>query len=363
MVQRDGARRHEPRRTPVGAGAPPSGRELERERVAELQRSRMLDAMCELSRELGPERVTVSHVVARAGVSRRTFYELFDDREACFIAALDRAIAQVAAAVVPAYRGERAWAGRMRAGLTTMLELFDAEPGLAALCVVDSLAAGPRALERRGEAAEKLIDAVDRGRRESPAGAVAGQLGGAPAGDAGPCVSSGEAGAGALNRIAAEGVVGAVLAVLHTRLLAKQPRPLLGLSGRLMGMVVLPYLGPGAAAAELARPAPRARRTTRAHVDPLRQLPMRLTYRTMRVLAAIEAGGGLSNRQVARAADVADQGQISKLLQRLVRLELIRNDSGGSARGEANCWVLTERGAELAHALTQRGAVESRLSR
>jgi AcrR family transcriptional regulator len=149
--------------------------------------------MVDLTREHGAERVTVAHVVARAGVSRRTFYEIFADREACLLAALDDAFERIAAVVLPAYRGERGWAERIRAGLTTMLELFDAEPGTAALCVVDALGAGPQALERRAQVIDALVGAVDRGRREAPA-------------------------ASAPNRVTAEGVVGAVLGVLYTRL-------------------------------------------------------------------------------------------------------------------------------------------------
>ena len=66
----------------------------------------------------------------------------------------------------------------------------------------------------------------------------------------------------------------------------------------------------------------------------------------MRVLTAIGAGAGLSNRQIARDAGVDDQGQISKLLQRLEGLDLIHNTGAGLSRGEANAWLLTPRGAE-----------------
>ncbi len=176
----------------------------------------------------------------------------------------------------------------------------------------------------------KLVDAVDRGRRAAPLG--------------GP----------GLTRVAAEGAVGAVLAVLHARLLARPPKPLVKLRGQLMSLIVLPYLGSAAAAAELARPAPRARVTRSPPEDPLRGLNMRLTYRTMRVLSAIAAGSGLSNRQVAREAEVEDQGQISKLLRRLSGLGLIETGSG-VAKGEANAWILTARGMELERVLQARG--------
>lgn len=303
--------------------------DLERERVAEIQRARMLGAMVDLTRERGAERVTVAHVVGRAGVSRRTFYELFEDREACLLEALDDALGRIEEAVMPAYRHERGWSQRIGAGLTAMLEYFDADPATAALCVVDSLAAGPEALERRAVVVDALVSAVDRGRRE--AGTQTG-----------------------LNRVIAEGVVGAVLGVLYTRLREPTPKPLLPLRGQLMGMIVLPYLGPEAAAAELARRPPRTRRQVRSPEDPLKRLDMRLTYRTMRVLTAVAAQPGLNNRQIARDAGVADQGQMSKLLARLEGLGLIANGGESLVRGEPNMWRLTQRGEELEQAIRAR---------
>jgi DNA-binding MarR family transcriptional regulator len=77
---------------------------------------------------------------------------------------------------------------------------------------------------------------------------------------------------------------------------------------------------------------------------------MRITYRTMRVLSVIAATPGSSNRQVATAADITDQGQVSKLLQRLERLGLIVNMWAGQERGMANQWRLTPVGKEIARA-------------
>jgi AcrR family transcriptional regulator len=285
--------------------------------------------MVDLTRERGAERVTVAHVVARAGVSRRTFYELFEDREACLLAALDEAFELIEHAVLAAYRSERGWAARIGAGLTAMLERFDAEPAAATLCVVDSLAAGPEALERRARVVDALVGAVDRGRREATAPA-------------------------ALSRVTAEGVVGAVLGVLYTRLREPDHKSVMVLRGQLMGMIVLPYLGHEAAAAELARRPPRARKPARSQEDPLKRLDMRLTYRTMRVLAAVGARPGLNNRQIARDAGVVDQGQMSKLLARLEGLGLIANGGESQVRGEPNVWRLTERGQELESAIRAR---------
>jgi chromosome segregation and condensation protein ScpB len=81
---------------------------------------------------------------------------------------------------------------------------------------------------------------------------------------------------------------------------------------------------------------------------------MRLTYRTVRVLAAVAEHPGSSNRQVGVASGMQDQGQISKLLSRLHRLGLIQNAGIGPAKGAPNAWTLTPKGAEIEQATGQQ---------
>ena len=71
----------------------------------EVQRARILAAMIEVASERGASEVTVSRVVARSGVSRRTFYDQFEDREDCLLAAFDQALEWILAVVGPAYGG------------------------------------------------------------------------------------------------------------------------------------------------------------------------------------------------------------------------------------------------------------------
>lgn len=308
--------------------------------LASIQRGRMIAAMVEISRERGAGEVTVAHIVTRSGVSRRTFYEHFDGREACFLAAFDEGVQRAAARVVPAFTATGSWRERVRGALNALLELLEDEPGLGRLCVVDALGAGPRALARRADVVDALIAAVGQGGEQGCGAAVAEGRGAADA-----------------ERLTAEGVVGAVLAVLHARLVAQENPPMTGLLGPLMAMIALPYLGRAAATREAARPAP-----ARCHAHPvngnaLRDLDMRLTYRTVRVLAAVAAHPGASNRQVADAAGVADQGQISKLLARLEHTGMIGNAAVGSgARGGPNAWALTAKGEGLARAIGERVA-------
>ena len=78
---------------------------------------------------------------------------------------------------------------------------------------------------------------------------------------------------------------------------------------------------------------------------------MRLTYRTARVLEVVAEYPGASNRLIAEHAEIADQGQVSKLLARLERLGLMRNTGEGHAKGEPNAWRLTALGESVASRL------------
>jgi AcrR family transcriptional regulator len=320
---------------------------LGREQVAEIQRARMLAAMVEVVSEHGAANVTVAHVVARSGVSRRTFYELFEDREDCLLAALDDAVARVSECVVPAYESGGSWAERLRLALVALLSFLDVERGAGYLLVVESLGAGAAALERRRRVLAQMTTVVDEGRMLARGGE------GPPP-------------------LTAEGIVGAVFSVIHARLLASPlpaamrgpcmgPHPpaegdsLLGLTGPLMAMIVLPYLGTAAARRELSKLVPEsAARAARVSGDPLKDLEMRLTYRTLRVLMGLGENPGASNREIGEAAGVGDQGQISKLLRRLDRLGLIENTLNGQGRGGSNAWVLTGKGRELERSVREQ---------
>jgi AcrR family transcriptional regulator len=296
--------------------------------------------MAHVVAEHGVGSATVSRVVKRAGVSRRTFYDLFDDRDDCFLAVLDDALGRAGSVASAAYEAAArgGWREQVRAGLGALMGFFEEEPMSGSLLVVDALGAGPRVLERRTRVLDALITIVDQGRDEAKAG-----MSGPPS-------------------LTAEGVVGAVLSVIHARMLEHDRQSLLDLLNPLMGMIVLPYLGRAAVARELARPVPKSSlpwagaagahrlRGQTGMGDPLEGLNMRLTYRTLMVLAAIAADPGASNRQVAQVAGVHDQGQISKLLGRLEKLGLVHNGGNGQPRGEPNAWTLSLRGQEVAQA-------------
>jgi AcrR family transcriptional regulator len=279
----------------------------------------------------GASSVTVARVIARAGVSRRLFYELFADIEACFLGTFEWVIGQARIVAVEAYTAEDAWRDALRSALGALLHFFDEQPLLAQLAVVHAAGGGPRVLERRSQVIVQLCEIVDRGAQVSDNRVP------------GPVV--------------AEGVVGAVIAVLYTRLLEEgsgEGTRLIDLHGELMSLIVLPYLGASVARKELHRPAP----PVRLRASPAESLPLgrteleqrsaRLTYRTVRVLRAIAGLPACSNREVAERAGIVDQGQISKILTRLEYQGLVANRGGnGTARGTPNAWWLTERGEQL----------------
>ena len=146
---------------------------LAREEVLASQRGRMLEAMALAVAEKGYPATTVGDVVGRAGVSRKTFYEHFEDKEDCFLAAWDAGveilITTVARATVEA---EGDWRERLRAGARAYLETLAAEPAFARTFLIEVLAAGPRALDRRAEIharfAELLRSLHERSRAEDP---------------------------------------------------------------------------------------------------------------------------------------------------------------------------------------------------
>lgn len=329
---------------PASNGSPrPASNGSPRSRIVEIQRLRVLAATARLACEQGAGNVTVASIVARAGISRRTFYEIFGDAEACLLAAMHDALERVRRQLLPAWESQGAWSERLRRALVELLRLLDEDPVLAQLLLVESLAAGRGIQRQRASVLDSLTAAIDQGRHRARATASAGP-----------------------SRLTAEGVLGGVLSVLHARLTQPQPGRLAELAGPLMSMIVLPYHGAAAARRELARPVPAAasrRETLQGDVsqslssaasDPFRDAGMRLTYRTLRVLSAIAQQPGSSNKALAAQAHVADQGQISKLLARLERIGLVANDGGGHARGEANAWALTAAGEQIANSLRVR---------
>jgi AcrR family transcriptional regulator len=256
-------------------------------------------------------------------------YDLFSDLEDCFVAALEQALSEAAAFAREAYRSEFSWREGIRSALWRLLALMERNPRVARLLVVESLAVGPAVSVRRARVFSDLTELIDAVRAQP------GRVREPPA-------------------LTAEAVVGGACSVLHSRLIAEREPPLTGLLGPLMSMIVLPYLGTAAAQRELDRPTPQApladSPVVASDAHALESLDIRLTYRTVRVLSAIAEHPGARNCEVAQAADIVDQGQVSKLLTRLSGLNLIENVAGANDRTGPKAWHLTGLGAQLERA-------------
>jgi len=295
--------------------------------VAQIQRARLIAAFIAAVEANDYRTLTVADVISRAHVSRKTFYDVFDNVDGCFSAVFDETVEHARELVREAYASQPGWRAGMRAALSSLLVAMEQERGLARMCVVESMVAGSPVLERRAELLAQAAAAIDRGRElatrryEPPP-------------------------------LTAEALAGGLATLLHTRLLKQDPAPLTDLLGPMMSMIVAPFLGQRAAGTELRQPsppptvAPRARPKPQPQ-DPLAQLNMRLTYRTVLVLSALAERPGASNTDLALAAGIRDNGQISKLLMRLARLGLAVNRRPGRARTSLNEWHLTELGAQL----------------
>jgi AcrR family transcriptional regulator len=148
----------------------PRGRHgLPRETVIESQRGRIIQSMIEAVAERGYQETRVADVVEGAGVARKTFYDYFDDKEACFLGAYDQVSAQLYEAAAEAFnvRSDATWAERISAAMAALLEQLASWPEGARFAVVEVLAAGQKALVRRDAALRQFAELVEAGRRES----------------------------------------------------------------------------------------------------------------------------------------------------------------------------------------------------
>jgi AcrR family transcriptional regulator len=298
----------------------------ERQQVTELQRRRILTAAVTAVSEHGVERATIARIVSLAGVSRKTFYTVFEDRDDCLRGAIEQGVAVAGERAARAGARKTEWVEQVRAGLFSLLEFFDERPQLAQLWVGQAATADAATLKFRSELLQQLAGLIEKGcegaRRP-------------------PSAHTGE------------GIAAGTLGVVHARLLQPTPGKLTDLLNQLMSFIVLPYRGPAAARRELERAAPAPTMAARANgkLDPPPRPEMRITYRTIRVLAAVAAQPGLSNTRASEHAGIKDQGQISKLLGRLAHLGLIENRADGRVKGGCNAWHLTPHGQHFAGAM------------
>ena len=121
---------------------------MEREAVARNQRARLYGAMIEAVAHRGYAAASVAEVLALAGVSRRALYELFSNKEDCFLATYDSVVARARKVMLDAWASERGWANRVHASSKALLDDIANFPKPARLVLVESLAVGASVRER-----------------------------------------------------------------------------------------------------------------------------------------------------------------------------------------------------------------------
>lgn len=152
-------------------GPLPSGRHgFSREQVAAHQRERIVAGLAEAVAERGYNAVTITQIAKSARVSKRAFYEQFESKEECFLAAFEIVVAHLRDLIEVAIEPIPDWPHRVVAGLRALLEFLAAEPVLARLCLVDSVTAGPAVAERFREQINGFVPLLQpgRGERDNP---------------------------------------------------------------------------------------------------------------------------------------------------------------------------------------------------
>jgi AcrR family transcriptional regulator len=208
----------------------PAGRHgLSRRYVQSNQRERILDATIAATAELGYARMSVEDVIRRAGVSRRTFYELFRNKHEAFLAAFDAGAGMLLAAVKAAYEPEATFEGRVIEGFRAFLYGLAAMPAAARMCIVEVLAAGPDAMERRNRTMNTFAEVIAENATVLVDRPVP------------------------LPALAAETIVGGVYETVFRRIVADRTHELPALLPDIIEAALLPYVGPETAAAHARR--------------------------------------------------------------------------------------------------------------
>lgn len=218
----------------------PSGRHgIPRRVILANQRARLLDAVMQVAARDGVQQMRIADVIALAGVSRRTFYDHFANKEDAFLAAYDAVIEALMSRVGAAFEQGRAWPERVALGLEAFLDHLAEGPEAAHVCIVDVMAAGSSGLDRREEAMRRyqrfIVPAPSEVDRDLP-----------------------------ISELTIETVIGGLYEVIYTRVAEQRTQELPGLLPQLLHASLLPFVGPQVAASHFRRARRRLRDRTAA---------------------------------------------------------------------------------------------------
>jgi AcrR family transcriptional regulator len=197
---------------------------LSREQILESQRERLLAAIAQEVAAKGYRATTITDVVKLASVSTRDFYEHFETKEQCFLAAFEAVRDHLEGLLGEAAAAGPDWPGQAIAVLRAGLDFFAAEPELARLCLVEPMSATPATAIRFREVVLACVPALARGRAESAAAA-------------------------ALPESTEDSLLGGIVSLASRSILAGETEQLPALLPSLVEFTLSPYLGAERAAA------------------------------------------------------------------------------------------------------------------
>lgn len=197
--------------------------------TTETRRQAILEAMVRVVGRKGYKPTSVADVIAEADVSRTTFYKHFEDKQECFLAAYDMLTERVLAEVMERCDAGLPWVDRVRAGLATLVEMFALNPELARTAIVEVSAAGADARQRHWDAISRFTEFLEDGEEL--------------------------AGGRELPENIALMAAGAVSGLIFDELLTGRAERLPQMLPDLVFALLVPYIGPGAAAEEMRKAA------------------------------------------------------------------------------------------------------------
>jgi AcrR family transcriptional regulator len=208
----------------------PSGRhKLSRSDVEANQRQRIVDAIADVVSLTGYGAMSVEEIVSTAGVSRRTFYDHFKSKEEAFLWALDYVGEELVERVRAGYDASSSFPGSVRDCLAAFLQFLADEPRYADMLIVEVLAAGPAAIERRNKVMKDFAQLVRDGAERAPTAHRPPEL-------------------------TAETIVGGIYEVVYSRVLSGQTSELPVLLPDLAYSLMQPWVGDTVARREASKP-------------------------------------------------------------------------------------------------------------
>jgi AcrR family transcriptional regulator len=308
--------------------------------VNNAQRARLIQAAIDVVAERGFAAATVKLIVARAGVSSRTFYEVFEDMPDCFAAVLNLGLVEATRLITDAFADEDRWQDGVFIGLVSVLSHFDSEPLRARVWFVESMAAGSAALEQRERIIAALRSVIVRRWSESVPEKP--------------------------DPVIVAGVMASVLGLIHSHVASRRAEPLINLLGPAMGLITAPFLDKRDVGREIERGKEAARllgaqnivrnsellRESDAELPgPEPQVELARSPRRCECLLFVGVNPGASNHEIAVGIGVKHHAQISKLLADLASGQLVTKRSEGP--GKRNSWQLTAHGEEVVRSMTE----------